>query len=112
MHLNLSHCGLTSKGVNQLAQALLTNNSMFTTLNYLNLSGNNLKDDISVCYRYFKLSPFVILLFLQHLHNFLGHPNALSHIDISSTDVILENVSSFKNFWHLLTMNFSSCLVL
>lgn len=48
VHLNLSHCGLTSKGINQLAQALLTNNSMFTTLTYLNLSGNSLKDDISV----------------------------------------------------------------
>lgn len=48
VHLNLSHCGLTSKGVNQLSQALLSNGSMFTTLNYLNLSGNNLKDDIGV----------------------------------------------------------------
>ncbi|XP_019870285.2 F-actin-uncapping protein LRRC16A isoform X1 [Aethina tumida] len=74
VHLNMSHCGLSSKGVNNLAAALSDNNSVLTTLTYLNLSGNSLKDDIS------------------NFHNFLSQPNALQHIDISSTDVILENL--------------------
>lgn len=48
VHLNLSHCGLTSKGVNQLAHALSLNKLMPNTLTYLNLSGNNLKEDVNV----------------------------------------------------------------
>lgn len=48
VHLNLAHCGLSSKGVNNLAAALNAVPSNLTTLNYLNLGGNNLKDDISV----------------------------------------------------------------
>lgn len=94
MHLNLSHCGLTSKGVNQLSQALLSNGSMFTTLTYLNLSGNNLKDDIGVSVLLNDNMFISIFYIFQHLHNFLRHPNALSHLDISSTDIILENVSN------------------
>ncbi|KAG5893782.1 hypothetical protein JTB14_005447 [Gonioctena quinquepunctata] len=74
VHLNLAHCGLSSKGVNNLFGALCNNSSSLTTLNFLNLSGNNLKDDIS------------------HFHNFLSQPNALQHVDISSTDIILENL--------------------
>ncbi|XP_060521026.1 F-actin-uncapping protein LRRC16A isoform X2 [Cylas formicarius] len=74
VHLNLAHCGISSKGVNNMANALCGNTSNFTTLTYLNLSGNSLKDDIS------------------HLHNFFSQANALQHIDISSTDVILENL--------------------
>ncbi|KYB28825.1 Leucine-rich repeat-containing protein 16A-like Protein [Tribolium castaneum] len=74
VHLNLAHCGLSSKGVNHLAAALNTNTSLLSTLTYLNLSGNSLKDDIS------------------NLHTFLSHPNSLQHVDISSTDVILENL--------------------
>lgn len=74
IHLNLSHCGITSKGVNTLCQALINKTSSYTTLTYLNLSGNNLKDDIS------------------QLHSFLSHPNAVSHLDISATDIILENL--------------------
>lgn len=71
---NLSHCGITAKGVNQLAQALINKSSSYTTLTYLNLSGNNLKDDIS------------------HLHAFLAHPNAVGHLDLSGTDILLENL--------------------
>ncbi|KAK4872636.1 hypothetical protein RN001_014665 [Aquatica leii] len=74
VHLNLSHCGLTSKGVNQLAHALTANNNVYTTLTYLSLSGNNLKDDIN------------------NLYNLLGQPNALRHLDLSSTDIILESL--------------------
>ncbi|XP_057660068.1 F-actin-uncapping protein LRRC16A isoform X1 [Diorhabda carinulata] len=74
VHINLSHCGLSSKGVNNLFAALCNNTSSFTTLTYLNLSGNNLKDDIS------------------NFHNFLSQLNALQYIDISSTDIILENL--------------------
>jgi len=48
IHLNLSHCGLSSKGVNQLAHALSLNKFMPSTLTYLNLSGNNLKEEINV----------------------------------------------------------------
>lgn len=48
VHLNLAHCGLTSKGVNNIAHALSQNKTMHTTLTYLNLSGNNLKDEINV----------------------------------------------------------------
>lgn len=50
VHLNLSHCGLTSKGVNQLAHSLYGANNIYSTLTYLNLSGNNLKDDIGVSF--------------------------------------------------------------
>lgn len=48
VHLNLAHCGLTSKGVNNMAAALSQNKTMHTTLTYLNLCGNNLKDEINV----------------------------------------------------------------
>jgi hypothetical protein len=50
IHLNLSHCGLSSKGVNQLAYALSLNKSMPSTLTHLNLSGNNLKEEINVSF--------------------------------------------------------------
>jgi len=49
--LNLSHCGLTGKGVGQIAHALSLNRSMPTSLRYLNLSENTLKDDINVSLR-------------------------------------------------------------
>ncbi|XP_039285032.1 F-actin-uncapping protein LRRC16A isoform X2 [Nilaparvata lugens] len=74
VHLNLSHCGLTSKGVNQLAHALSLNKPMPNTLTYLNLSGNNLKEDVnSLC-------------------NFLAQPNMLTHLDISGTECTLESI--------------------
>jgi hypothetical protein len=46
--LNLSFCGLTCKGVNQLSHALLSNANMSSTLAHLDLSGNNLKEDLNV----------------------------------------------------------------
>lgn len=48
VRLSIAHCGLTSKGVNQLAHAMSLNKSMHTSLTHLDLSGNNLKDDINV----------------------------------------------------------------
>lgn len=48
VHLNLSHCGLTSKGVNQLAHSLTLNKAILSTLSHLNLSENNLKEEINV----------------------------------------------------------------
>lgn len=48
VHLNLAHCGLSAKGINNLFSALCNNTNTFSTLTYLNLSGNNLKDDITV----------------------------------------------------------------
>ncbi|KAG5672565.1 hypothetical protein PVAND_002682 [Polypedilum vanderplanki] len=72
--LSLAHCGLTSKGVNQIAHALSLNQSISSSLTYLDLSGNNLKDDIT------------------NLNNFLAQPNALEYLDISSTDTTLESL--------------------
>ncbi|XP_029177752.1 F-actin-uncapping protein LRRC16A isoform X4 [Nylanderia fulva] len=70
--LNLAHCGLTSKGIGQIAHALSLNRSMPTSLRYLNLSENTLKDDVnSLC-------------------NFLAQPNSLTHLDLSGTDTTLE----------------------
>ncbi|GLH15724.1 Leucine-rich repeat-containing protein 16A [Gryllus bimaculatus] len=74
VHLNLSHCSLSSKGVNQLAHSLFLNQSMPNTLTYLNLSGNNLKEEIN------------------NLCNFLAQPNVIAHLDISGTDTILESI--------------------
>ncbi|KDR15295.1 F-actin-uncapping protein LRRC16A isoform X2 [Zootermopsis nevadensis] len=74
IHLNLSHCGLSSKGVNQVAHALSLNKFMPSTLTYLNLSDNNLKEEIN------------------NLCNFLAQPNSLTHLDISGTDTALETI--------------------
>lgn len=48
--LSLSHCGLTAKGVNQIAHSLSLNQSVSSTLTHLDLSGNSLKDDINVSF--------------------------------------------------------------
>ncbi|XP_064544145.1 F-actin-uncapping protein LRRC16A isoform X4 [Drosophila montana] len=72
--LALSHCGLTSKGVNQMSHSLTLNQSIPNSLTYLDLSGNSLKDDIT------------------NLHNFLAQPNVLEHLDLASTDITLENL--------------------
>ncbi|KAL5287829.1 crml-1 family protein [Megaselia abdita] len=72
--LALSHCGLTAKGVNQMSHSLTLNQSISSTLTYLDLSGNILKDDIT------------------NLHNFLAQPNSLEYLDLSSTDITLENL--------------------
>ncbi|KAI8127305.1 F-actin-uncapping protein LRRC16A [Lucilia cuprina] len=73
-HLALAHCGLTSKGVNQMSHSLSLNQSISNSLTYLDLSGNSLKDDIT------------------NLHNFLAQPNVLEYLDLSSTDITLENL--------------------
>ena len=49
VQLNLSHCGITSKGISELSESLYLNKSMFSTLTYLNLSDNCFKDDLTVC---------------------------------------------------------------
>lgn len=72
--LSLAHCGLTAKGVNQIAHSLSLNQTIPNSLTYLDLSGNNLKDDIN------------------NLYNFLAQPNVLEHLDISATDTQLENL--------------------
>ncbi|XP_059488573.1 F-actin-uncapping protein LRRC16A isoform X2 [Neocloeon triangulifer] len=72
--LNLSFCGLTCKGVNQLAHALLSNPNMSSTLAHLDISGNNLKEE------------------LNNLCNFLAQPNCISHLDVSGTDATLEHL--------------------
>lgn len=48
VHLNLAHCGLTAKGVNAIASSLHSNSGSSTSLTYLNLAGNNLRDEINV----------------------------------------------------------------
>lgn len=63
--LCLSHCGLTSKGVNQVAHSLSMNPEISNTLTHLDLSGNNLKDDIIV-------SVFIKVLFIIHNANILS----------------------------------------
>ena len=42
-HINLAHCTLTGKGVNNLCQALITNKLSLNSLTYLNLAGNVIK---------------------------------------------------------------------
>ncbi|KAJ6220459.1 hypothetical protein RDWZM_006271 [Blomia tropicalis] len=85
VHLNLSHCGLTSKGISELSESLYLNKSMFTTLTYLNLSDNSFKDD------------------LTKLYNFLAQPNNLTNLDLSGTDCNLE--STFGALLHGCTNN-------
>lgn len=100
--LSLAHCGLTAKGVNQIAHSLSLNQTIANSLTYLDLSGNNLKDDINVSFPSHRLllSPggtqintLRPVITLQNLYNFLAQPNVLEHLDISATDTTLENVS-------------------
>ncbi|XP_014216168.1 F-actin-uncapping protein LRRC16A isoform X2 [Copidosoma floridanum] len=70
--LNLARCGLTGKGVGQIAHALSLNRSMPTSLQYLNLAENTLKDDVN------------------NLCSFLAQPNGITHLDLSGTDTTLE----------------------
>ncbi|ODN04727.1 Leucine-rich repeat-containing protein 16A [Orchesella cincta] len=72
--LNLSQCGLSAKGVAQLAHALALNRCAPNSLTHLNLSGNSLKDDIN------------------NLCNFLAQPNSITFLDLSGTDCNLETV--------------------
>uniref|UniRef100_A0A8C4NJU5 Capping protein regulator and myosin 1 linker 1 n=1 Tax=Eptatretus burgeri TaxID=7764 RepID=A0A8C4NJU5_EPTBU len=73
--LSLARTSLTSKGVNALAQALLTNEVMFRSLTHLDLSGNSFRGDD-----------------LLNLQNFLAQPNALSVLDLSATDCAIDTV--------------------
>ncbi|XP_011494349.1 PREDICTED: leucine-rich repeat-containing protein 16A [Ceratosolen solmsi marchali] len=70
--LNLARCGLTGKGVGQIAHALSLNRIMPTSLQYLNLAENTLKDDIN------------------NLCSFLAQPNGITHLDLSGTETTLE----------------------
>ena len=56
--LNLARCGLTGKGVGQIAHALSLNRSMPTSLQYLNLAENTLKDDINVSTNHLHMKSF------------------------------------------------------
>lgn len=71
-HLNLSYCSLASKGINSLCQSLITNRLNASTLTYLNLCGNSMKDDS------------------QMLCSFLAQPNVLAILDLSNTETPLE----------------------
>ena len=71
-HLNLSHCSLTSRSITNLCQSLITNRLNTSSLTYLNLCGNTLKDDS------------------QMLCSFLAQPNVLAILDLSNTDTHLE----------------------
>ncbi|XP_073997427.1 capping protein regulator and myosin 1 linker 1 leucine rich repeat protein isoform X2 [Rhodnius prolixus] len=71
-HLNLSHTGLTAKGIGQLAQCMVTLRPQ--SLTYLNLSGCVIREEIN------------------GLCSLLAEPNAITHLDISNTDIILDTV--------------------
>uniref|UniRef100_A0A8C6L8U5 Capping protein regulator and myosin 1 linker 1 n=1 Tax=Nothobranchius furzeri TaxID=105023 RepID=A0A8C6L8U5_NOTFU len=76
-HLNFSKTSLSPKGVNSLCQSLSANPSIPSSLVHLDLSGNMLRGDD-----------------MQHFYNFLGQPNSLSTLDLSSTDCSLDQVCS------------------
>jgi len=79
-----------------MSHSLTLNQSISNSLTYLDLSGNSLKDDITVSSsseRGIFLDVSKIFQFLQNLHNFLAQPNVLEHLDLASTDITLENVS-------------------
>jgi DNA-dependent RNA polymerase auxiliary subunit epsilon len=57
--LNLARCALTGKGVGQIAHALSLNRIMPTSLQYLNLAENTLKDDINVNYFIIEYIPLI-----------------------------------------------------
>lgn len=71
-HLNLSHCALSSKGISHFAQSLINNRQTSSTLTYLNLCGNTIKEDS------------------QTLGSFLAQPNHIAILDISNTDAPLD----------------------
>ncbi|XP_036394872.1 F-actin-uncapping protein LRRC16A-like isoform X6 [Megalops cyprinoides] len=76
-HLNFSKTSLSPKGVNSLAQSLCANQAIASTLTHLDLSGNILRGDD-----------------LPNLYQFLGQPNSLTTLDLSSTDCSLDQVCS------------------
>ncbi|CAI5663208.1 unnamed protein product [Oreochromis niloticus] len=76
-HLNFSKTSLSPKGVNSLCQSLSANPSIPSSLVHLDLSGNMLRGDD-----------------MQHFYHFLGQPNSLATLDLSSTDCLLDQVCS------------------
>ncbi|XP_059054048.1 F-actin-uncapping protein LRRC16A isoform X2 [Achroia grisella] len=73
-YIALSQCGLTGKTVTHLATMLNDNPSHLSTLSHLDLSHNNLKDDV------------------HNLYNFLAQPNVLTHLNLTNTETTLENM--------------------
>lgn len=69
--LALAHCGLTAKGVNQLAHSLSLNQNISNSLTYLDLSGNILKDDGNVMYCYMSCLPQTGSMSVENLLNVL-----------------------------------------
>lgn len=65
--LSLTQCGLTAKGVNQISHSLSLNQSIATSLTHLELSGNNLKDEINVCVSmaYIEIIVYKMIFFLE-----------------------------------------------
>ncbi|RWS24527.1 leucine-rich repeat-containing protein 16A-like protein, partial [Leptotrombidium deliense] len=74
VHLNLSHTGLTSRGISELSEALSLNKALPSTLTYLNLSENVFKDDAN------------------KLYNFLAQPNNIVTLDLSGTECSLDTI--------------------
>ncbi|XP_037068179.1 F-actin-uncapping protein LRRC16A-like isoform X2 [Pollicipes pollicipes] len=72
--LGFAHCNLTAKGVNQLCHALSLNRTMSTTLTALDLSGNNMKEEVT------------------NLYNFLAQPNAVTSLNVSGCDLLLDSI--------------------
>ncbi|XP_047993158.1 F-actin-uncapping protein LRRC16A isoform X2 [Leguminivora glycinivorella] len=72
--ISLSQCGLTGKTVSHLAAMLNDNPNHLSTLSHLDLSHNNLKDDV------------------HNLYNFLAQPNVLTHLNLTNTETTLENM--------------------
>ncbi|XP_068618257.1 F-actin-uncapping protein LRRC16A isoform X4 [Battus philenor] len=73
-HIALSQCGLTGKTVTHLAAMLNDSPVHLSTLSHLDLSNNNLKDDV------------------HNLYNFLAQPNVLTHLNLTNTETTLENI--------------------
>ena len=71
-HVNLSYCTLSPKGLTGFSNALSQNRLNTSSLTYLNLAGNSLKEEShSLC-------------------TFLAQPNAIAILDISSTETPLD----------------------
>ncbi|XP_045451014.1 F-actin-uncapping protein LRRC16A [Melitaea cinxia] len=73
-HVALAQCGLTGKAVAHLAAMLNDSPAHLATLAHLDLSHNNLKDDV------------------HNLYNFLAQPNVLTHLNLTNTETTLENM--------------------
>ncbi|XP_047534479.1 F-actin-uncapping protein LRRC16A isoform X2 [Vanessa tameamea] len=73
-YIALSQCGLTGKTVSHLAVMLNDSPCHLSTLSHLDLSHNNLKDDV------------------HNLYNFLAQPNVLKHLNLINTETTLENM--------------------